>query len=386
MQLQQPKLEFGEGTTERGPFATTVEARRLIKRRLTGASLPGRCIHILVASICCVLTATAVNAVLRVVSPGIFAPSQKLLDAVAELNINTVFFGTSRIENGIIPDVFDKKMRDIGITEINSYNLAQPDSLFIESFADAERLFALKPTGIKFVVFEPNFAGQLVNLDVNTLRAINYFTFPHAYRAIEMIDPPLLEAMGLSRHTYDTRVLGATARHYFSIGLAWAQPEPPSNRFSVGSRGFPDRNSNEYRELKPDESYQKTVHWIATSPPQAELISDGQLDLVLSFAAYIKAHGAIPVMIRTPQTAVWNFAAGFAAKFTQRCAGKGPLYLDFTSPNEHPELWNPQNRQDDDHLNAAGAAIFTRLIADGVAAAIRDNSVDAPLCDAKNLR
>jgi hypothetical protein len=61
---------------------------------------------------------------------------------------------------------------------------------------------------------------------------------------------------------------------------------------------------------------------ISSAPPHPELTSDDQIDLVLSFVAYIKAHGAIPVMIKTPQMSHWDYAAAFIDRFVQRCPAR----------------------------------------------------------------
>jgi len=251
------------------------------------------------------------------------------------------------------------------------------DRIVIESAADAETLFALKPKGIKFVFFEPNLGSQLTNAAADTMRAINYFTVRHAYHAIEIMDSSLLQRIPISQAGYLGNVLGATLRHYFDVGLAWAQPESPGSRFSDTSRGFPDLDQYGYRLLTPDDQYRGQIQALSARP-RAELISDGQLSVVLSFAAFIEAHGGVPVMIVTPTPS--DLARGFVAKFKERCAGKGPAFFDFNSPTDYPVLWDPQNRQDHDHLNVAGAAIFSRMIAERLAAAIKDNSVSLPLC------
>src|SRR5258708_22095255 len=106
----------------------------------------------------------AVNIALRLAKPAIFASSQKLRDVIVDPSANTVFFGSSRVESGVIPDVFDQAMHEFGFVGIHSYNVAQPDKLIVESFADAEVLLDLRPRDIKFVFFEPNLLGRLVDV------------------------------------------------------------------------------------------------------------------------------------------------------------------------------------------------------------------------------
>ena len=48
----------------------------------------------------------------------------------------------------------------------------------------------------------------------------------------------------------------------------------------------------------------------------------------------------------------------------------GIAFLDFSDPRRHPELFAPENRADRGHLNARGAAIYSRLLARELLAAL----------------
>jgi len=41
----------------------------------------------------------------------------------------------------------------------------------------------------------------------------------------------------------------------------------------------------------------------------------------------------------------------------------GIAFLDFSDPRRYPQLFAPENRADGGHLNAEGAAIYSRLLA-----------------------
>jgi hypothetical protein len=41
--------------------------------------------------------------------------------------------------------------------------------------------------------------------------------------------------------------------------------------------------------------------------------------------------------------------------------------LDFSDPARYPELYDPRHRYDSDHLNLAGAEMFSRLLAARIA-------------------
>lgn len=302
-----------------------------------------------------------------------------MTDAAADPKTNVLIFGTSRVEDGVIPKVFDTAMQQAGISGIRSYNIAEPGKLFIESFSDAEDFFSVESHDIKYVLFEPNVIGDLVGSAPNSVRSLRFFAPQGAYWAMRMMSKPALDVTRIPGSRYVAHVLGAVIRRYFGIGLAWVQPEISAGRFSKSSRGFPDIDVDESATSEPH-ALARAMHVIETTPPNPALISDSQVALALSFAGFIRAHGAVPILVTMPATSNWDFGIAFGAKFARQCGKTGPLLMGFTSPEEYPELWDSQNRQNMDHLNRRGAEIFSRLLAQQLAEAIKDDSISRPPC------
>ena len=73
--------------------------------------------------------------------------------------------------------------------------------------------------------------------------------------------------------------------------------------------------------------------------------------------------GATPVLLVPPRTAATRFEP--PPDIRQSC-----IVLDFSDPREYPELFALENRLDGEHLNAAGALVFSRLVAEHFAAAL----------------
>ena len=73
--------------------------------------------------------------------------------------------------------------------------------------------------------------------------------------------------------------------------------------------------------------------------------------------------GAAPVLLIPPTTGPSRFEP--PAEIRQSC-----IVLDFSDPREYPELFARENRLDGEHLSAAGAPVFTRLVAERFAAAL----------------
>lgn len=294
----------------------------------------------------------------------VFAARPALTAAANDPQTNLVFFGSSRVQNGFDPEVFDAAMADLGFDGIHSYNIGWADEVLVETITNVERFFTMRPTGIKYVLFELNLGGQEF-LIPNTQRAIRLFSLHGAYLVSQMLSPNLRRAMGLSSLTYAWRVLALLAQHY--TNLSWAPPEyapwyPP--------RGHP-QGPLQNGSMVADDAYAKGLQGIESYKPRPEDITDAQLRLVLSLASYIRAHGAIPVIVTTPQYVNFYLTQDLLAKIAKVCGDRDPPVIDFTSPTKYPELWDPRNRMNDDHLNIRGAGIYTRLLAGELARTLR---------------
>ena len=115
-----------------------------------------------------------------------------------------------------------------------------------------------------------------------------------------------------------------------------------------------------------DDAYTQRLREIETFRPSPDNVTDAQVRLVLSLANYIRAQGAVPVIVTTPQYNPF-LMKDVVAKIAKVCGDRDPLVLDFTSPTKYPALWDPRNRMDDDHLNIRGAGIYSRLLAEELA-------------------
>lgn len=73
--------------------------------------------------------------------------------------------------------------------------------------------------------------------------------------------------------------------------------------------------------------------------------------------------GATPVLVIPPTTSPTRFEP--PADIQQSC-----IVLDFSDPRKYPELFAPVNRLDSTHLSAAGAPVYSRLVAERFAAAL----------------
>lgn len=284
--------------------------------------------------------------------------------AANDLATNLVFFGSSRVQNGFDPEVFDAAMTDAGVEGIHSYNIGWPDEVFAEIITHVKCLFALQPKGIKYVLFEPNFTAEAFLLP-NTQRAINLFSLNGAYLVNQMMSPYLRRAMGITDSDYVWRALILLVQHYTGLSRTPAEYIP-----WYLPRGHPV-GPRENGSLKPDDAYAVRLRDIEAYKPQLDHINDTQVRLILSLARYIRAHGAVPVIVTTPQYGNFDMIHDLLTRIAQVCGESDPPVLDFTSPTKYPVLWEPRNRMDDDHLNIRGAGIYSQLLAQELARTLR---------------
>ena len=168
--------------------------------------------------------------------------------------------------------------------------------------------------------------------------------------------------------------------HYSNLGLARATPDvllDGEKKF----RGFNGDASSEYRTLVPNQQYADIEGWINAQGTQQWPVLRTQIETTLKLARLIQAHGAIPIMVQMPQTGNWVAAVSLARGFSELCTNAGPAFFNFESPSAYPVLWDAKNHQDDDHLNAKGAVIFSSLLAHHLSEAIVTGELQWPLCN-----
>ena len=83
-------------------------------------------------------------------------------------------------------------------------------------------------------------------------------------------------------------------------------------------------------------------------------VSDEALEILL---AKVRRAGAVPILIVPPTPVEGHY-------FPPPDRARELAILDFSDVNEYPDLFRNENRQDINHLNAAGADVFTRILAD----------------------
>lgn len=340
-----------------------------IERGHDNITLAGLCQRAAVVVAIFGLLNLCLNATLWKFLPDPLRPFWKVTVVAENPEINVLFLGSSHIHRAVIPPIFDNAL---GFSGLHSFNMADDGQSMLESFANAEDLFGMESNSVKFVFFEPLLFSTLLRREPNRLRTIRYYSLEHAIWAIEEGDPLVDESLGSSLIRHAPEIIVPLVRHYVRYGLGTVEPElahPPG--FSDWARGFPD-----------NDGFTHLVRAITPHPREPvanpDAVSQRQFRLILSFASYIASHGAVPIVLKAPELNA--FTSDVIGRLDRDCGRQLPLRFDLSSPRKFPELWRPENRLDDDHLNMDGAMLFSPLLAKKLRKAIDDGSVAAPLC------
>jgi hypothetical protein len=302
--------------------------------------------------------------------------------AAAAPQVDTVFIGSSHIEYGINPDVFDRRMAAHGMKN-RSFNIGGAGLSILESPQHIKKLFELKPCCVKHVFVEPDMAGLLVVREPSTMRAVEFFSAANAYDAISFMESPAGRAAAIPRSIYVGNIAAAMGRHYLNIGLIHADPET-DDRWLTGIRGYPASDPYVLKTLYLTEegraSYMAMLSNMGGRIDQPRLVSSKQVAMVLGLASYLRSKGANLILLLPPQTSFPEFQGAIAAHLRDHCKDRGPALFNFSNPRTYPVLFDSLNRADMDHLNMPGAAIFSTMVADRFAAALADGSLAQEPC------
>jgi len=297
-------------------------------------------------------------------------------------SFDTLFLGSSLTARQMVPTVFDATMEELG-SPTRSFNLGLPGMLPPEDTYVLELALKDREAPLRFGLVEceglrlgvrrrDRFTSRAVYWhDTARMRVLwNRFWVPPSLASEGAAGPPPPQR--------DFRHLRSHAQHWLwnttrlgrgAEGLKLALASPKDRQRA---------REREERQLGPDgDGYRPTVPHSLAGAARASYLTDlaaarergsrlvygdpeSQAEL-LRKKALIESHGGRMVVIAPPTT------GGQLAPLPE----SGLLFLDFSDPDRYPELFVPEHRKDSGHLNQEGAAIYSRLLAHQLVAALR---------------
>lgn len=303
-------------------------------------------------------------------APAIPQVSAKLAQLAAEKpGCNALFFGSSKIYSGLIPELFDARMHERGVP-FRSFNLGVDGMGFPESAYLCEQALRLRRGEVWCVFVE--LAGLRTTIPAGqrgTQRQVYWHDARRTLAVCRQIlrrDPAARDRLPATeaRELLGTH-LGLWARRFVNLGngaqpltdaLSGASPAAPAGRdaFDPNTRGYlPISTQLSGAAL---EEYRRGLEKFS-GPRKAP--DPGYETALRDFARRVRAHGATAFFIVAPNPT--------PSRVFFNAAEEAPAVFAFDNPAQFPALYEPGSRGDAVHLNDAGARAWTELLAERVA-------------------
>ncbi|MEM8506062.1 MAG: hypothetical protein AAF716_23295 [Cyanobacteria bacterium P01_D01_bin.1] len=302
---------------------------------------------------------------------------------------NTLFFGSSRVYNQIVPDVFDAEAKAIGETvdgtavngtAVNSYNFGVPAMRALDSTVLLEDVLADPPQDLKWVFFETILdKGYEPIPNARTHRAMYWHTWENtgfAARYILTSEEPLPnKAVLLVSH-----LLPAIYRQ-LNVGRLFTQVLPSTfseqeqavaKSFTANDGYYALTGENEPKRLhflNNQDAYLRAVQKLkdTVSSMATPRLADNKKMLLNRVTQAVRAAGAVPIFIEPPTL---DPSLDFRAA---KQLGVIDTLLTYKDPEQHTNLYQPSWRYDQEHLTESASREFSRILARDFVSTISSN-------------
>lgn len=298
---------------------------------------------------------------------------------------DVLFLGSSVTYYGLVPPVFDQVMAERG-RPLRSFNLGVGGMMPIEADRVLQRFLAMEPARLKYVFVEANsWEGTLYLRDQENLfspRMVHWHDVQGTLDAVTCLENAPAPPEGKpDRRGEDMRDHGMIFLRWFSAAGAGLrtlrrltglddEELDPSEEELAQLHGYKDLDVIDLPEwdrrragfLGDLDGYQRAVSRVGKGNRQPVDVTRHQnLPGLERQIASIRAAGAEPIFYLGPRVASDPMAYALAE------AGILPSFLPFNRPGAYPELYEPENHWDTNHLSRGGAELFTRLFAEAFA-------------------
>lgn len=298
------------------------------------------------------------------------------LDWLAEhgAKYDTFFIGSSRVHRQIIPEIFDTEMAALGV-KTSSYNLSgdgmrSPEDEFVMEHAFANRTAPVRLLLVECNAVELNIAED----DAGTSRAVYWHDaarMKRLWRCVWASAPDFTASRYATRAWKGVRQFPAHIQHWIwnsgrlglgneLISAALFGAPPRDDTRELGASGYRLPKSVPPMSGSTLRSYEKELSAAKKTPPIRSAEDDESQSALAWKKALAEKLGARLVLIASPYPKSKTFAPR-----------DGISFLDFSNPNDYPELYIPEHRRDPGHLNVRGSEIYTRHIARQIAETLK---------------
>lgn len=282
---------------------------------------------------------------------------------------DTLFLGSSRVYHQIIPAQFDRATAEQGMPT-RSFNLGIDGMRAPEDAYVLDHFLAMKPQRLRWVFVE--LAG--IRLEITKgMRGSIRAAYWHDLDRTELVIHRAFSSerdYGFARQLEETwsfrseivehaqlflQRLANAGRAEWLTRLLKGEPVPAISRKAVGpaSDGYLLAAAPQQMRAAETAAYRKALAQ-RKEEPATGVWDRASLRALRRMLKKIAASGATPVLIVPPTTAKKNFKPE---------ADAGVVVLDYSDIERYATLYEEPHRADREHLNEAGAVVFTQLLA-----------------------
>jgi hypothetical protein len=273
--------------------------------------------------------------------------------------IDTVFLGSSRVYHAFDPALFD---RETGTT--HSFNFGIDGMRPPESFYVLREVLKLR-LPLRRVFIELAEVQSKVNAaNIGSARYVHWHDFQHTALVLRQIAGSTASGAEKWSQAWVHAACFGSRLSNIGRGPEWvdAKLRGPQKTWRIelpwqASAGFEAQTSPALSGAARA-SYEAAVVQLQSVPmaerPVPPLLGAAWSETVNE----VRAAGAQAVLVISPTVVARENLTGLAA------AGIDAPVIAFTDPRRHPAIFNAENHCDEQHLNARGAAEFTRALAE----------------------
>lgn len=288
---------------------------------------------------------------------------------------DVLFLGSSRVRRHIKPSLFDQLTAQEGM-RIRSFNFGMAGLNHPEDAYVLEQILKANPSKLRWVFVElTRFRSDFVGQDAGTARAAYW----HDYKRTALTCRQLIHGRYKPLDQFDLaawfnenwdlgKLLGAHLNQFIhrelrmGDGSSWfqLQTRPAGEHPLIGERLLRAPLGPNLDGFVPFDENHLVGNYFETYQQRVDALNDGAhqeipFDPVAqenleSMLSLIRAHGASPILFIAP-------GAHLSDYYPSR---KSAPLLDFSDPRKFPILFEKSHRTDAEHLNSAGAEVFTR--------------------------
>ncbi|HSI15002.1 MAG TPA: hypothetical protein VK961_23320 [Chthoniobacter sp.] len=276
---------------------------------------------------------------------------------------DTLFVGSSRVYDAVVPQEFDAAMTGAG-RPTRSFNLAYkgmrpPENSYVLDHALAEK----RPW--RFVIVEADEIPVKIRREVEGTRRGAYWCDLRRMQAVaEQVIGVTEGDRGWSAYWRGRRALRREMPRHLIPFLFWATNLGRGDVLLRSEDRDWDRWLGDRRDGYTDDSHKTMAlsdveEFVSTWRPQDDVsrrASEASQQLFAEMERQIVNSGGQMILLIPPR-----FEKGSYLPDPKRFPHLA--VLDFSDPRRYPELYEASHRADPDHLNVDGALIFTRLLA-----------------------